>query len=114
MQGNVTKKSDVLDTIGDDCVGVVVALGGRPNDVGDTMLRDGTKNIVEVRTRPEKHSGCGEKYSLSADASSSVDQAMKAKGVQRVSIVTSIGAGTRTRRSSPFTSGAGIVASRRA
>lgn len=49
LQGNVTRKEDVAATITDDCVGVVVALGGRPNDVGETMLRDGTTNVIEVR-----------------------------------------------------------------
>lgn len=48
-QGSVTNRDDVFAAIPDDCVGVVVALGGRPPDVGDTMLRDGTALIVEVR-----------------------------------------------------------------
>jgi len=50
----------------DDIEGVVIALGGKPSDVGATMLTDGTRNII---------------YS------------MKQKGIKRVAIVTSIGAG---------------------
>lgn len=46
--------------------GVVVALGGKTSDVGDTMLTDGTNNVI---------------------------QAMKAKDIKRLSVVTSIGAG---------------------
>jgi NAD(P)H-binding len=46
--------------------GVIVALGGKTADVGDTMLTDGTKNVIA---------------------------AMKAKGVKRLAVVTSIGAG---------------------
>jgi hypothetical protein len=46
--------------------GVIVALGGKTSDVGETMLRDGTKNIIS---------------------------AMKSKGVKRLAVVTSIGAG---------------------
>ena len=49
-----------------DIDGVVVALGGKTSDVGDTMLTDGTNNVMA---------------------------AMKAKGVKRISVVTSIGAG---------------------
>lgn len=50
----------------DDIEGVVIALGGKPSDVGATMLTDGSRNII---------------YS------------MKQKGIKRVAIVTSIGAG---------------------
>ena len=46
--------------------GVVVALGGKTSDVGATMLQDGTANIIA---------------------------AMKANGVTRISVVTTIGAG---------------------
>ena len=46
--------------------GVVIALGGKTKDVGDTMLTDGTKVVIDV---------------------------MKANDVKRVSVVTSIGAG---------------------
>ena len=49
-----------------DIDGVVIALGGKTSDVGDTMLTDGTNNIMA---------------------------AMKDKGVKRVAVVTSIGAG---------------------
>lgn len=46
--------------------GVIVALGGKTSDVGDTMLTDGTNNIMS---------------------------AMKDNGVKRIAVVTSIGAG---------------------
>jgi hypothetical protein len=46
--------------------GVIVALGGKTSDVGDTMLTVGTKNVMS---------------------------AMKSKGVKRIAVVTSIGAG---------------------
>merc|ERR1719152_957944 len=67
MQGSVTNKADV-DAVfeGKDVTGVVVALGGKTKDVGPTMLEDGTANIIS---------------------------AMKANGVTRISVVTTIGAG---------------------
>lgn len=46
--------------------GVIVALGGKTSDVGDTMLTVGTNNVMS---------------------------AMKSKGVKRIAVVTSIGAG---------------------
>ena len=46
--------------------GVVVALGGKTKEVGNTMLTDGTENVID---------------------------AMKEKGVKRIAVVTSIGAG---------------------
>ncbi len=49
-----------------DIDGVIVALGGKTSDVGDTMLTVGTKNVMS---------------------------AMKSKGVKRIAVVTSIGAG---------------------
>lgn len=49
-----------------DIDGVIVALGGKTSDVGDTMLTDGTNNIMA---------------------------AMKANNVKRIAVVTSIGAG---------------------
>mmetsp|Transcript_15009 Transcript_15009/g.22083 ORF Transcript_15009/g.22083 Transcript_15009/m.22083 type:complete len:285 (+) Transcript_15009:88-942(+) len=64
--GDVTKMADVEKVFENPIDGVVVALGGKTSDVGDTMLTDGTKNII---------------------------QAMKAKDVKRLSVVTSIGAG---------------------
>lgn len=67
IAGDVTKMSDVekvFETA--DIDGVVVALGGKTSDVGNTMLTDGTTNVIN---------------------------AMKAKGVKRVSVVTSIGTG---------------------
>jgi hypothetical protein len=45
---------------------VVIALGGKSADVGETMLTDGTANVIAE---------------------------MKKKGVKRISVVTSIGAG---------------------
>ena len=65
--GSVTNRADVDAVFADKGVtGVVVALGGKTSDVGPTMLQDGTANIVG---------------------------AMKANGVKRVSVVTTIGAG---------------------
>lgn len=68
MAGDVTKQADVdkvFSALG-KVDGVIVALGGKTSDVGETMLRDGTSNIVK---------------------------AMKDNGVKRVAVVTSIGAG---------------------
>ena len=67
IAGDVTKKADV-DKIFEqgDIDGVIVALGGKTKDVGETMLTDGTKNVIA---------------------------AMKEKGVKRLAVVTSIGAG---------------------
>lgn len=65
--GDVTKANDVNKVFdAADIDGVIVALGGKTSDVGDTMLTDGTNNIMA---------------------------AMKAKGVKRMAVVTSIGAG---------------------
>lgn len=66
-QGSVTDKASV-DAVfeGKGVTGVVVALGGKTKDVGPTMLEDGTANIIS---------------------------AMKANGVTRISVVTTIGAG---------------------
>merc|ERR1719353_697141 len=65
--GSVTNKADVDAVFADQGVtGVVVALGGKTSDVGPTMLQDGTKNIIA---------------------------AMKANGVTKISVVTTIGAG---------------------
>uniref|UniRef100_A0A7S1VPY9 NAD(P)-binding domain-containing protein n=1 Tax=Grammatophora oceanica TaxID=210454 RepID=A0A7S1VPY9_9STRA len=65
--GDVTKKADVEKVFAEDTIdGVIVALGGKTSDVGETMLTDGTKNIIEC---------------------------MKEKGVKRISVVTSIGTG---------------------
>jgi putative NADH-flavin reductase len=66
-QGSVTNKADVDAVFADKGVtGVVVALGGKTSDVGATMLQDGTANIIA---------------------------AMKANGVKKISVVTTIGAG---------------------
>lgn len=64
--GDVTRMEDVEKVFENSIDGVVVALGGKTSDVGDTMLTDGTTNII---------------------------QAMKAKDIKRLSVVTSIGAG---------------------
>jgi len=65
--GDVTKPEDVAKVFANgDVDGVVVALGGKTKDVGETMCSDGTRNVVE---------------------------AMKKAGVKRVAVVTSIGVG---------------------
>jgi len=67
FKGSVTCADDVEKVFEKgDVEGVVIALGGKTKDVGDTMLTDGTSNIIS---------------------------AMKKYGVQRVAVVTSIGAG---------------------
>lgn len=67
IAGDVTKKSDVDKVFENgDVDGVIVALGGKTADVGETMLTDGTNNVIA---------------------------AMKEKGVKRLAVVTSIGAG---------------------
>lgn len=67
IAGDVTKKADVDKVFEASKIdGVIVALGGKTSDVGDTMLTDGTKNIIA---------------------------AMKDTGVKRLAVVTSIGAG---------------------
>ena len=74
--GDVTKMADVekVFSTGESIDGVVVALGGKTSDVGDTMLRDGTANVIA---------------------------AMKANGVKRIAVVTSIGTGD-SERQAPF------------
>ena len=60
--GDVTKAADVNKVFELGKVdGVIVALGGKTSDVGETMLTDGTENIMN---------------------------AMKAKGVKRIAVVT--------------------------
>ena len=66
IAGDVTNKADVDKVFEGDVDGVIVALGGKTADVGETMLTDGTKNVIA---------------------------AMKEKGVKRLAVVTSIGAG---------------------
>lgn len=67
IAGDVTKLADVEKVFAAaDIDGVVVALGGKTADVGETMLTDGTSNVIE---------------------------AMKKNDVKRLSVVTSIGAG---------------------
>jgi putative NADH-flavin reductase len=66
IAGDVTKMEDVAKVFEQDIDGVIVALGGKTKDVGETMLTDGTKVVIA---------------------------AMKEKGVKRLAVVTSIGAG---------------------
>ena len=66
IAGDVTKKADVDKVFEPPIDGVIIALGGKTSDVGETMLTDGTKNVIA---------------------------AMKENGVKRLAVVTSIGAG---------------------
>lgn len=67
IAGDVTNSADVAKVFADNKIdGVIVALGGKTKEVGETMLTDGTKNVIA---------------------------AMKEKGVKRLSVLTSIGAG---------------------
>ena len=67
LAGDVTNMADVQKVFAADKIdGVVVALGGKTSDVGDTMLTDGTSNVIAC---------------------------MKDNGVQRLAVVTSIGTG---------------------
>jgi NAD(P)H-binding len=73
--GDVTKKADVDKVFAAGKVdGVIVALGGKTADVGETMLTDGTANVIA---------------------------AMKENGVKRLAVVTSIGAGD-SQNQAPF------------
>ena len=73
--GDVTKQSDVDQVFAKAKIdGVIVALGGKTADVGDTMLTDGTKNIIT---------------------------AMKNNNVKRMAVVTSIGVGD-SEKQAPF------------
>lgn len=63
----MTKESDVAKVFAAGPIdGVIVALGGKTADVGDTMLTDGTRNVIN---------------------------AMKANNVKRLAVITSIGTG---------------------
>jgi len=67
IQGDVTKKADVDKVFEAGKIdGVIVALGGKTSDVGETMLTDGTSNVIA---------------------------AMKENDCKRLAVVTSIGAG---------------------
>ena len=73
--GDVTKKADVDKVFAAGKVdGVIVALGGKTADVGETMLTDGTANVIA---------------------------AMKENNVKRLAVVTSIGAGD-SQNQAPF------------
>jgi len=65
--GDVTNPSDVEKVFETEPIdGVIVALGGKTKDVGETMLTDGTANVIA---------------------------SMKKRDIKRLSVVTSIGAG---------------------
>ena len=67
IQGDVTNPSDVAKVFAAGTVdGVIVGLGGKTSDVGDTMLTDGTVVVMNE---------------------------MKKKDVKRIAVITSIGAG---------------------
>eukprot|EP00934_Nitzschia_sp_Nitz4_P002483 Nitzschia sp. Nitz4//scaffold1_size375055//304189//304911//NITZ4_000321-RA/size375055-processed-gene-0.388-mRNA-1//1//CDS//3329541180//2473//frame0 len=67
IAGDVTKKDDVDKVFAENNIdSVIVALGGKTSDVGDTMLTDGTKNIID---------------------------SMKEKGVKRLAVISAIGVG---------------------
>jgi len=67
IQGDVTNPADVAKVFETGKIdGVIVGLGGKTSDVGETMLTDGTNNIMN---------------------------AMKTNGVKRIAVITSIGAG---------------------
>lgn len=66
IQGDVTKQEYVDRVITPDVTGVVVALGGKTSQVGETMLTDGTTHIIK---------------------------AMKKAGTKRIAVVTAIGTG---------------------
>lgn len=72
--GDVTNPADVAKVFENDIDGVIIALGGKTKDVGDTMLTDGTNVVIN---------------------------AMKDKGVKRLAVVTSIGAGD-SKSQAPF------------
>lgn len=67
IAGDVTQKSVVDDMFAENKIdSVIIALGGKTSDVGETMLTDGTSIVIN---------------------------AMKENGVKRLAVVTSIGAG---------------------
>jgi uncharacterized protein YbjT (DUF2867 family) len=67
IAGDVTKMADVNKVFaGQKIDGVIIGLGGKTSDVGDTMLTDGTNNVIA---------------------------AMKTNNVKRLAVITSIGAG---------------------
>jgi nucleoside-diphosphate-sugar epimerase len=76
LGGDVTKQSDVDKVFAQSSKidGVIVALGGKTADVGETMLTDGTKNVINT---------------------------MKANNVKRLAVVTSIGTGD-SEKQAPF------------
>jgi nucleoside-diphosphate-sugar epimerase len=76
IAGDVTKASDVqkVFTTAGPIDGVIVALGGKTADVGDTMLTDGTRNVIA---------------------------AMKQNNVKRLAVITSIGVGD-SEKQAPF------------
>jgi len=78
VQGDVTAQAHVdacFAAAEDEVIGSIVALGGKTKDVGPTMLTDGTSCVIN---------------------------AQKAKGVKRISVVTSIGAGDSEKQAPLF------------
>eukprot|EP00640_Fibrocapsa_japonica_P005187 CAMPEP_0113942800 /NCGR_PEP_ID=MMETSP1339-20121228/9656_1 /TAXON_ID=94617 /ORGANISM="Fibrocapsa japonica" /LENGTH=209 /DNA_ID=CAMNT_0000947425 /DNA_START=271 /DNA_END=900 /DNA_ORIENTATION=- /assembly_acc=CAM_ASM_000762 len=77
LQGSVTEAADVEKVFAsrDDFIGSIIALGGKTKDVGKTMLTDGSSNVID---------------------------SMLAKGIKRVSVVTSIGAGDSEKQAPLF------------
>lgn len=75
IQGSVTNPSDVSKVFENNNIdGVIVGLGGKTSDVGETMLTDGTNIIMD---------------------------AMKQNDVSRLAVITSIGAGD-SKNQAPF------------
>lgn len=74
IKGSVTSTADVAKVFEQQVDGVIIALGGKTSDVGETMLTDGTRIVID---------------------------AMKGKGVKRLAVVTSIGAGD-SEKQAPF------------
>lgn len=75
IQGSVTNPSDVKKVFETESIdGVIVGLGGKTSDVGETMLTDGTNVIMDT---------------------------MKSFGVSRIAVITSIGAGD-SKNQAPF------------
>eukprot|EP00560_Eucampia_antarctica_P004502 CAMPEP_0197831462 /NCGR_PEP_ID=MMETSP1437-20131217/10201_1 /TAXON_ID=49252 ORGANISM="Eucampia antarctica, Strain CCMP1452" /NCGR_SAMPLE_ID=MMETSP1437 /ASSEMBLY_ACC=CAM_ASM_001096 /LENGTH=239 /DNA_ID=CAMNT_0043434385 /DNA_START=187 /DNA_END=906 /DNA_ORIENTATION=- len=66
ISGDVTNRADVDKVFAENIDSVIICLGGKTKDVGDTMLTDGTNNVMA---------------------------SMKEAGVKRIAVVTSIGAG---------------------
>jgi len=66
IKGDVTNAADVDKIVEEGVTGVIVSLGGKTADVGETMLTDGTMNVIS---------------------------SMKKVGAKRIAVVSSIGVG---------------------